>query len=204
MTPAPVVVKVGGSLFHLPDLGARLTRWLDELAVRDVVLIPGGGATADVIRELDRRHALGQEKSHWLALRALTLNAHFLAELLPCGTVIGDLDEAAARWQLRRLPVLDGHRFACADESRAGCLPHSWEVTSDSLAVRVAHVMRGRELILLKSIDIPPGVDWHEAGRHGWVDRFFADVVQREPGLPIRTINFRAWPASTDRPAGAP
>jgi 5-(aminomethyl)-3-furanmethanol phosphate kinase len=204
MTRGPIVVKVGGSLFDLPDLGPRLMRWIEELAVPDVVLLPGGGATADVIRDLDRQHALGEEKCHWLALRALALNAHFLAGLLPCATVIGNLEEAQAPWQAGRLPVLDGYRFACADEGQPGSLPHSWDVTSDSLAARVAQVAQARELILLKSIDVLPGVDWHEAGRRGCVDRSFAAVVQRNCPFRIRTINFRGRQLQADRPAGAP
>src|ERR1700737_80612 len=79
---APVVVKVGGSLFDLPDLGPRLKSWLDELASFAVVLVPGGGPTANVVRELDRHHGLGEETAHWLALQALTFNAAFLAALL--------------------------------------------------------------------------------------------------------------------------
>ncbi len=204
MTSAPIIVKVGGSLFNLPDLGARLIRWLDELAVPEVVLIPGGGATADVIRDLDRRHALGEEKSHWLALRALQLNAHFLAELLPRGVLIPAMAGASLGWQAGRIPVLDGYRFAHADEGRPGSLPHSWDVTSDSLAARFAQVAQARELILLKSTDIPPDIDWREAGRRGWVDRLFAEVLVREPSFAIRTVNFRAAHPPADRPAGAP
>jgi hypothetical protein len=86
--PGPIVVKVGGSLFDLPDLGSRLQSWLDRLPTRQVLLVPGGGPTADVVRELDRRHGLGDERAHWLALRALMLNAYFLAELLPSAAVV--------------------------------------------------------------------------------------------------------------------
>jgi aspartokinase-like uncharacterized kinase len=66
----PVVVKVGGSLFDLPDLGPRLEVWLG--ARRSVVLVPGGGPTTDVVRALDRTHRLGEEAAHWLALRSIS------------------------------------------------------------------------------------------------------------------------------------
>ena len=40
--PLPsVVVKVGGSLYDLPDLGVRLRHFLDKLADADVVLVTG-------------------------------------------------------------------------------------------------------------------------------------------------------------------
>ena len=60
------VFKVGGSLFDLPDLGQRLA-WLAEAQLSTVLLVPGGGPTAEIIRNLDRRHRLGEEAAHWLA-----------------------------------------------------------------------------------------------------------------------------------------
>src|SRR5207248_9110984 len=59
-----LVVKVGGSLYDLPDLADRLRRWLSALAAPRVLLVPGGGPTADVIRTFDQRHRLGEEASH--------------------------------------------------------------------------------------------------------------------------------------------
>src|SRR5262245_62169186 len=76
------VVKVGGSLYDLPDLGRRLAAWLETLTASRILLVPGGGATADVVREFDRCHGLGETTGHELALRSLTLNAWFLAVLL--------------------------------------------------------------------------------------------------------------------------
>ena len=93
-----VVVKVGGSLFDWPDLKSQLPRFLAGLSGKTVVVVPGGGKAADAVRDLDQRFNLGEVISHWLALRALTLNAHFLAELLPG---IGGQPEK----QLRKCPA---------------------------------------------------------------------------------------------------
>src|SRR4051794_12217769 len=88
MSEPLIVAKVGGSLYDLPDLGARLKLWLGPLP--RVLLVPGGGAMADAVRRLDNVHGLGEEASHWLALRALELNAQFLSHLLgaPLVTVV--------------------------------------------------------------------------------------------------------------------
>ena len=120
------VVKVGGSLFDLPDLGKRLCRFLTELDTPRILLVPGGGPTADAIRQLDRTHDLGEEKSHWLALRSLTLNAHFLAELLPNGVIADGWEACPPAWQAGKMPILDAYSFARADEGKSGCLPHGW------------------------------------------------------------------------------
>jgi aspartokinase-like uncharacterized kinase len=182
----PIVVKVGGSLFDLPDLGPRLQTWLDSLPTRNVLLVPGGGPTADVVRDLDRWHALGEERAHWLALRALTLNAYFLAELLPNAAVVERLGD----WRRDGPAIVDAHAFARLDEGLPACLPHSWAVTSDAVAARVAVVSRARELVLLKSADPPAGADWRAAARAGYVDDVFADVLG---AVPARAVNFWSW-----------
>ena len=73
----PIVVKVGGSLFNQPDLGPRLQAFLGDLTA-PTLIVPGGGPTAEAIRAFDRIHRLGEESSHWLALRACTINGHLL------------------------------------------------------------------------------------------------------------------------------
>lgn len=193
MSGPRTVVKVGGSLFGWPEFGPRLRRWLSTLNEREVVLLPGGGRAADVIRDLDLVHELGEEKAHWLALRSLSLNAHVLAALLPSGEVVDDLGASARSWAAGRVLILDAHAFAAADEGQLGCLPHLWDVTSDSIAARVAVVAGARCLILLKSVTIPEGVAWDEAGRRGWVDPAFAGVLCQAPGLQVCAINLREW-----------
>src|SRR5262249_51503647 len=184
-----VVVKGGGSLFDLPDLVPRLQTWLARLSAAEVLLVPGGGPTADMVRDLDRRHALGEESSHWLALRALTVNAYFLRALLRGAAVVPQPSGREA------LSVLDPYAFARTDEGRPGCLPHCWQVTSDSVAARAAVVGQARRLVLLKSAPIPQGLTWAEAGQCGLVDGWFARVLEQASGpLTVSAVNFRDQP----------
>ena len=76
------VVKVGGSLFDHPKLGAGLRAYLESLAPAEVLLVPGGGGVADAVRELDRVHALGGEAAHWLALRSLGVTVRKSVDML--------------------------------------------------------------------------------------------------------------------------
>ena len=182
-----IVVKVGGSLYDLPDLGPRLCRWLAKQDARFVLLVPGGGALADAVRKLDAAHRLGEETAHWLALRSLTVNAHFLAALLPGAVVVGHPEN----WQGGTIAVLDPHSFALADEGTSGALPRSWAVTSDSIAARAARVAGIRRLVLLKSITIPCETDWNEAARRGWVDEYFATAISDE--LETHVVTLRGY-----------
>jgi aspartokinase-like uncharacterized kinase len=198
--PFPVVVKVGGSLFDLPDLGARLRGFLRELAAPNVILVPGGGPTADVVRRLDVCHRLGEESAHLLALRALTVNAHFLTAVLspPRPVMVSGWEGAGDTWKASGTTVLDAYRFMEADEGRPGALPPTWEVTSDSVAARLAVIAGARHLFLLKSVTLPPGLDWLEAGRRGLVDGFFAHVLAAASDLVIRCVNLRAGRSADD------
>jgi len=164
-----MVVKVGGSLFDWPELGPRLRSFVAQLTL-PVALVPGGGALVNVLRHLDLTHGLGEETSHRLALRSLSVAAAFLASLVP------------------EVRVIDSHEFALEDESRPGRLPHSWEATSDSFAARIAIVTGATHLILLKSADPPE--NWVTTS--GYVDPLFATLLLDAP-FQVRAINLRRW-----------
>jgi aspartokinase-like uncharacterized kinase len=187
----PAVVKIGGSLFDLENLGPRLQSFLAGLNTSDVILVPGGGPTADLVRAWDRAFHLGEERAHWLALRALTFNAHFLASILPDAQVIHKLEDCDPLLARGAKAIMDMHAWALADESSPDHLPHTWSVTSDTLAARIAIRSGAAELILLKSVDFL-GKNWQEAAAAGIVDPLFAEIMSRiGPGLQVRLVNFR-------------
>ena len=182
--PSMTIVKVSGSLYDWPELGAKLRAFLASSNLQNLLLIPGGGATADAIRALDRAHRLGEEASHWLALDGLSVNARFLQQLLPEARIVTDIKEPG-------VAILDPAPFFRADERRPDHLPHSWQVTSDSLAVRVALVAQAKDLILLKSVDWT-GDDWNAASRAGVVDGYFSQAIHQTK-MRVRVVNLREW-----------
>jgi aspartokinase-like uncharacterized kinase len=175
----PIVIKVGGSLFDWPELPRQLNAILLEhsAARRNLVLLPGGGAAADFVRGLDRTFVLGDLPAHRLALRSLDLTAHALAALVPGLDVIDDVGNIAPFWKQGRTPLLAPRRFLEEhDRDDDDALPASWDVTSDSIAARVAVYLGGADLLLLKSAPLPPGADRRAAAELGLVDPLFPDV----------------------------
>jgi len=181
----PCVVKLGGSLYDLPDLAPRLRAWLKRRPESGLLLVPGGGPTAEVVRDFDRLHGLGEERAHRLALRALQLNAEFLKGLLPSAMVIDRPEQAPAG-----TCILDPFGFLSRDDA----LPHLWAVTSDSIAAHAAVVAGADQLVLLKSVEIPDRMSWEEAGERGFVDAWFARTLRPAlPRLRVRAVNLREW-----------
>jgi 5-(aminomethyl)-3-furanmethanol phosphate kinase len=188
---ARIVVKVGGSLYDFPALALHLSRFLDGLAPAQIALFPGGGSLVDVVRQLDRCHGLGEERSHWLAVRSLSLAAYVLTHLLaPRCSVVSTLGDCQAAWAFGQIAVIDPDRFARADARRKDALPRTWDVTSDSLALQVARRWRASRLILLKSTTAPP--DWPATRVSGIVDPWFERLLA-ETGeeVEVSIVNLR-------------
>jgi 5-(aminomethyl)-3-furanmethanol phosphate kinase len=206
-----MVVKVGGSLFDLPDLGPRLRTWLNESVVhgdetpgpRRIILVAGGGELAETIRRWDRRHPLGAERAHWLAVRAMSLNSHVLAELLPDAEVVQTLPACEDCWNRRRLPVFDPLALLRGEDARPDRLPYSWIVTSDSIAARLAQRAGAEALFLLKSCSVAAGTSLEELADEGIVDEFLprlAELAQVAGPFPVvSVVNFRANPPEPPR-----
>ena len=64
------------------------------------------------------------------------------------------------------------------DEGRPDALPASWDVTTDSIAARIAVRLGAGRLALLKSADLPEGITREEAARLGLVDARFPRVAR--------------------------
>ena len=192
------VVKLGGSLLDVRGLGQRLRDWLARQEPRATVLIAGGGRMADVVRDADRQHRLGETVSHWLCIRVMTLQAEMLSALLPEAAVCRSL----ADWRSTApgLAILDPWTFLREEEPQlAGqTLPASWDVTSDSIAARFAAAIGAAELVLLKSAlpqsallksTLPQSTSTSAAAAAGYVDRFFPRLAEAAPT--IRCVNLR-------------
>lgn len=143
------VLKVGGSLCRRPSRIRRLMAALAALAPpRTLLVVPGGGTFADRVRRADRRFALDPSSSHWMAILAMDQSAYLFRHFAPRARLIRHPKEIA----IGRLNVLAPSAWLL----RADPLPHSWGVTSDSIAAWVARTLRARLLILLKSVDGVP------------------------------------------------
>jgi aspartokinase-like uncharacterized kinase len=177
--PPIVVVKVGGSLLGWSELAEQLAADLHRRRPdARLVLIAGGGGAANWIRELDRRHRLGEERSHDLALRALDLTAHALHAFVPGSVVVARLTELDWAWSTGAICILAPRIPLDEDETRTDALPKSWRTTTDSIAARLAVRLDAKSLVLLKSAPLQGARTRDEAVELGLVDPLFAVVAR--------------------------
>ncbi len=197
------VIKLGGSLLKTEAV-AQFPIWLAKQPEAANVVIVGGGPFVDVIREIDELWGLGDDAAHWLSVRAMGLSAEVVSRKLggiEIATSLDRLRETPAH--LRLLEVEDFLRYA--DSRCASPLPCRCDVTSDSIAARVAAELAAQELVLLKSC-LPTAVSsWPQLAASGFVDAYFPEAVK--PLNNVRCVNARLpdWPEMTispDQPPG--
>lgn len=130
----PVVVKLGGSLApHLPTLVPVLLS-----SPRPLLVVPGGGAFADAVRELPV--AGSPDAAHWMAVAAMEQYGWLISSLgIPAADSLALPDRTRILLPYRAMREHDP-------------LPHSWDVTSDTIAAWVAGFL-SCELLVLKSVD---------------------------------------------------
>jgi len=203
------VVKVGGSLFDLPDLGQRLRQWLAAQPPAHNVLLAGGGPLVEQIRTWHADEPIEDAAAHWMCVDLLTVTAHMLHAWMPEIPLVEDdcllcqrVGEPGATifgpapWMRHSEPGLPGT-----------WLPSSWETTSDSIAGRLAAALVADEFVLMKSA-LPRRRTSRELSAMaaaGYIDSVLAQMAPELP--PTRLVNMRSWPpieARVPRPGEGP
>jgi len=129
---APLVVKLGGSLHHqIPEIVPVLCK-----SRRPLLVVPGGGVFADAVRQ----EQVDGDAAHWMAIAAMEQYAWVIASHGMWTTYILAVPETTAVF----LPYISMRQH--------DPLPHSWDVTSDTIAAWIAAQL-GTELLVLKSVD---------------------------------------------------
>lgn len=150
------VIKIGGGVAAYPGAIDKVCAAVAEVSRNHrIVVVPGGGPFADAVREFDRRIGLTADAAHWMAILAMDQYAHVLASRIPGAQLVEDPGAISGATGLGSAVVLAPSRWMRS----ADALPHSWEVTSDSIAAFVAGALDAERLVLVKPTEVGQTLD---------------------------------------------
>ena len=144
------VIKVGGSLAEDPEKLRVLCQKLSALAKKyALIVVPGGGGFADVVRDFDKRFALSGNVSHKMAILAMDQFGLLLSDIMPGSRVFHRLENAKQLSEAGVTPIFLPSWLMFQENP----LENSWSVTSDSIAAYVASRVHSEKLVLVTDVD---------------------------------------------------
>ncbi len=133
------VVKIGGSLF--PEYAIKLAK---ELKNTNSCIILGGGEFANLIRKYDDEFNFSDETNHWRAIDCMDIIAKLVNDKVKSCKLAYSLKDIEEINSEGFTPIFVVSEFL-KKEDPFKC---SWDVTSDSIAAYVAHLLNANLLIV--------------------------------------------------------
>ena len=133
------VVKIGGSLF--PNYAIELVKQLENTGS---VIILGGGEFANLIRKYDEEMDFSEQANHWTAIDCMDIIAKLVNDKVESAKLAYTINEVNEISDEGFTPIFIVSQFL-REEDPFEC---SWDVTSDSIAAYVSHLLNANLLIV--------------------------------------------------------
>lgn len=140
------VVKVGGSLQGDPSSLKKLCEFLNRASKqRRLLVVPGGGGFAELVRRMQLVHKFSDRAAHLMAIQGMELYGLMLHDLIEGSILIDSL----------KTNYFNGCQIFLPYKAleRSEDLKASWQVTSDSIAAWIASKICCKKLVLVKMVD---------------------------------------------------
>ncbi len=142
------LIKIGGSLTYEAEPLLKALKNYAREKNKKIVIIPGGGDFADVVRKIDKTLNISNSLSHKLAIKCMDLIGEVYAE-------IGDIKAYDTLFDLKR--EIEKEKIAILLPSKillsTDIAEHSWAITSDSLSLYIGKLLDVREVIIATDVD---------------------------------------------------
>jgi aspartokinase-like uncharacterized kinase len=178
------VVKFGGSTLSIDDYAESFVRWLSREPAAQTIVVVGGGIEVRRIADEQLEEDFSDVEAHWRCIDVMRRNAERVQMQTRDSQWLARLSELPAPGDGAATFFLDPRQFMEDDARGKSPLPVSWDVSSDSIAARVAERAAADELVLLKSA-LPRSL----SRLNGYVDPFFATAAKRLSA--VRFVNLR-------------
>lgn len=140
-----VVVKLGGSVMkHSQPIINSLQKHLNGNNGSDhsILIVPGGGIFADSIRTICEKYDISDDAAHWMAILSMEQYAHYIVDKTGINSV-ETIEEVPGG-----VSVLLPYKMIRESDK----LPHSWNVTSDTIGAWIARET-GSRFIKVTDVD---------------------------------------------------
>ncbi|NHJ23926.1 MAG: hypothetical protein EAX89_05095 [Candidatus Lokiarchaeota archaeon] len=145
------IFKVGGKIFenrkNLISTISQLTSLYERNIIHKIVLIAGGGSYANFIRRLDQKFSIGDDISHWMAIYSMDLNGKKISRYFPRVKRTKNLEEIKKANKI--FTIFLPYKFLRQND----ILDHSWNISSDSIALYLAYKLNMKICFLIKNVD---------------------------------------------------
>ncbi len=151
MNDKTAIFKIGGKILedfdNLKSAISQLKQLYDETLIDKIILIPGGGLFANFIRKIYSELKFTEEIAHWMGIISMNYNGLELNKKFPHIQVIENY--AKLKENKKIFCVFLPYEFLKENDK----LPHSWEVTSDSISLYIAKELGLNKCFFIKDVD---------------------------------------------------
>ncbi|MFX0017260.1 MAG: hypothetical protein ACFFAK_02445 [Promethearchaeota archaeon] len=151
MVTEVALFKIGGKILdnskHLINTIAQLTQLYEDNTIQKIIIIPGGGNIANFVRNLYLEFNFDDEIAHWIAIYSMNFNGLELQRKFPHLETIEDFEHL--KNEKRIFSIFLPYQYLRLFDP----LPHSWDVTSDSITLYCAYKLGVNECFLIKDVN---------------------------------------------------
>ena len=148
-----ITIKFGGSLTKDKKVLENLCREIENLSRNyDLVIVPGGGEFADLVRDYDKKLNLPTEISPKMAILAIDQAGFLISKSFKNPVFIHELNGFRNYNKIKnKVKIFIPSKFLF--EVPESELKHSWDITSDSISAYIAEKLNAEKLIILTDVD---------------------------------------------------
>lgn len=151
MNNKTALFKIGGKILddfeNLKYTISQLSQLYNDKVLDKIVIIPGGGTFANFIRKIYSELKFTEEIAHWMGIISMNYNGLDLNKKFPNLSVIENFEILKEKQKI--FCVFLPYEFLKENDN----LPHSWDVTSDSISLFIAKKLGLNECYLIKDVD---------------------------------------------------
>lgn len=182
------VLKIGGSFIKQQNLNNlnKIIKAIKKVDNHRLVIVSGGGKAADFIRDYDNKVELNASSSHFAAVAAMELNSYIISDYF------NDFSFFSTDFNFsKKINIFLGLDYY----RKFDPLPHSWDVSSDSIALELSQKLKADNLFLIKQRTIKSSfkIKSQRAADNKLIDNYFPCLYQKqESNLKALIINTKS------------